>query len=351
MSRAFRLGLFIAATLAILLAGIFAIGSKQFRFTSTYRIQTQFQNVIGLQPGAEVRVGGLHEGTVKSIDLPQHPGAAVTVVMDMEPKTRGVINKGSTAAISSEGLIGDKYVEISFGSPGGAPLGNGDSIQSQAPIRMEDLLKKADQILGTANDTMRNLENTSQSFDKVSSDIASGKGSVGALINDRTLYQRASAGVADFQEDMEALKHNFLLRGFFSKRGYEDEAELTKHAVSSMPAGNPLGDYTLDASKLFGKGDSAKLKSTKALEQAGHFLESHPFGVAVVAVSTGPTGETEKSRKLAEARAMVVRDYLADHFRFDDTRLKTFAIGKTEQGPPEGQVDIRAFRTGGSKSE
>lgn len=343
MSRSFRVGLFVVATLAILLAGVFLIGAKQFRFRSTYRIQTHFQDVVGLQEGADVRVGGIHVGTVKSIILPTKPTGQVTVVMDMERQTRGVVNRGSTAAIQSEGLLGDKYVEVSFGQEGAGQLQNGDTIQSQPPIQIAELIRKANDILGTADGAVRNLEDISRDFQSVASKINSGKGTVGALVNDRSMYQKATAGVSDFQDDMEALKHNFLLRGFFKQRGYEDDSELTKHAISAMPAGTPLKEFSYDASKIFGKNEDAKLKGSKPLNEAGHFLESNPFGVAVVAVSTGPTGDTDQDHKLAEARAAAVREYLADHFHFDDTRLKTLAIGKTAEKGGEGKVEIAAF--------
>ena len=73
MSKTFRLGLFILATLAIFAFGVFWIGSKHFLFHSTYRLKAEFQNVGGLTDGAIVRVGGIHEGTVKRIDLPPRP--------------------------------------------------------------------------------------------------------------------------------------------------------------------------------------------------------------------------------------------------------------------------------------
>src|SRR5437763_810234 len=116
MSKSFRLGLFIVATLMIFGFGVFWIGSKQFLFRSTYQLQAEFQNVVGLLDGAVVRVGGIHLGTVKRIDLPSQPDQKVRVVMDLKKTTRAVVKKDSVAAIKSEGLVGDKYVEISFGS-------------------------------------------------------------------------------------------------------------------------------------------------------------------------------------------------------------------------------------------
>jgi hypothetical protein len=63
MSRAFRLGIFVVATLAVFAGGAFLIGSREFLFQSTYRLNADFPNVAGLQGGAEVRVGGIHKGT------------------------------------------------------------------------------------------------------------------------------------------------------------------------------------------------------------------------------------------------------------------------------------------------
>ena len=70
MSRNARVGAFIVGTLAVLALGIFIIGGKQYLFTSTYILKTNFANVAGLEAGADVQVGGVHSGTVKSIELP-----------------------------------------------------------------------------------------------------------------------------------------------------------------------------------------------------------------------------------------------------------------------------------------
>ena len=76
---------------------------------------------------------GPGEGTVKRINLPKRPDGKVTVVMDMHQATREVLKNDSVAAIKSEGLLGDKYVEISFGSPEAQKLKNGDTIASAPP--------------------------------------------------------------------------------------------------------------------------------------------------------------------------------------------------------------------------
>jgi phospholipid/cholesterol/gamma-HCH transport system substrate-binding protein len=341
MSQAFRLGLFIVAALAVLVVGVFLIGSRESLFQSTYHVKAEFQNVAGLADGADVRVGGLHQGTVKHIQLPNQPDGKVTVTMDLQKATRDVIKKDSIAAIKSEGLIGDKYVEISFGSDSAAQLKNGDTIATEPPLDMSNLVKKADQLLDSAQSAVTNLDGTASNLKSVSAKIDQGKGTVGALINDKTIYQKATAGATALDEDMEALKHNFLLRGFFKNRGYEDSADLTKHSIAGLPAGEPIKTFDYEGRKLFNK--QAKLEDQKAFKDAGEFLQANKFGLAVVVDSVGMKGESGQDRVLSEGRATAVRDYLAKNFRLDDTRIKTLALGKTSDVGDDGKVEILVY--------
>jgi phospholipid/cholesterol/gamma-HCH transport system substrate-binding protein len=118
MSRAARLGAFIVATLAILVVGTVIIGNHQYLFTSTYQVKSQFATVAGLSAGADVEVGGVHSGTVRSIELPHEPGGKVMVVMDLNKSTHEIIKQDSVATIETEGLLGKQYMAISFGSAG-----------------------------------------------------------------------------------------------------------------------------------------------------------------------------------------------------------------------------------------
>ena len=66
-------GVFAVSALLLFAAGVFWIGSKHMLFRSKYRLNAEFATVAGLVPGAEVRVAGLQEGTVRRIDLPRAP--------------------------------------------------------------------------------------------------------------------------------------------------------------------------------------------------------------------------------------------------------------------------------------
>ena len=163
------------------------------------------------------------------------------------------------------------------------------------------------------------------------------------MLNNKSLYQHINSNTAELQDDAEALKHNFLLRGYFRKRGYEDSADLTKYEIPRLPAGAYIKRFVYDSAKLFAKTDLAKLKNQKTLDDAGHFLESNPFGVAVIVGASDMKGDTDKDHTLTQARALAVRTYLAQHFKLDDTRVKTMGIGKSSEAQDGGQIEILVY--------
>src|SRR5271157_6501926 len=360
MSRAARLGAFIIATLAILAAGVFLIGSNQYLFTPTYRLKVQFATVVGLDPGAEVRVGGVHSGSVRSIELPSKPDGKITVLMDLQRSTHDIIKQDSVAAIETEGLLGNEYVSISFGSAQAPNVKDGDTIASQPPLVIADLMKKASDILDTSQEALNNVTVVAANLSSISGKINQGQGTIGALVNDKKIYTQldqttaglrdtvnhAQAGVTAFQENMEAMKQSFLVRGFYKKRGYENSADLVKNDIPQLPEATPLKTFTFDSKKLFDKQDTAKPKNEKSLRGAGQFLADTEFGVAVVVVSAGTTGDEQKDLVLTQARAMVVRDYLVNNFSFDDSQLKTLGRGKGKGDTPDsgwGSVEILVY--------
>jgi hypothetical protein len=148
---------------------------------------------------------------------------------------------------------------------------------------------------------------------------------------------------------MEAMKHNFFLRGYFKNRGYEDSAELAKDEIARLPQSTPLKTFTFEAKQLFGKVDTAKLKNQKSLDAAGDFLTDTDFGLAVVVAYSSMEGDTGKNLVLTQGRALVVREYLVENFGFDDRRLKTLGMGKKSGTSPEsgwGTIQILVYPSG-----
>jgi len=300
---------------------------------------------------------------VLSIELPHQPGGKVTVVMELDKSTHEIIKQDSLASIETEGVLGNQYVAISFGSAGQAEVKNGEMMQSLPPLIMSDLLKKTSGILDSSQQAINNATMATAHLNSVSAKIDSGQGTIGALVNDKQLYDnveqstatlqatmvQAQAGVTDFQENMEALKHNFLLSGYFKKRGYEDSGDLAANGIGELPQAAPVKVFTFTVRQLFDTQDSAKAKDQKLLKAAGDFLADNKFGFAVVAVSSGMEGDTQKDLVLTEARAMVVREYLVDNFGFDDSQLKTLGMGKqagSNLGADWGSIRILIYPAG-----
>ena len=346
MSRAFWVGLFIAGTLLILAGGIFMIGRNEFLFNSSYRLKAEFSNVAGLVRGAEVRVGGVRQGTVADIMLPKQPGDKVIVSVDLASGTRSIVKKDSAAAIKAEGLLGSKYVEVSFGSNDAEKLKDGDTIASETPLDISDLIETSNEVLGSAKNAMQNVESITAKIDQ-------GAGTIGSLINDKQMYNQATAATAQaqagamaFDENMQALSHNFLLKGFFNRRGYENSADLTKYAVSRLPAGSSIKTFAYAGDLIFDKKDTAKLKNKKALTEAGKFLEANAFGLAVVAGYSGMKGDSGKNNVLMQARTMVVREYLVQNYKLNDTHLVTIGMGESNESGDSGKIEIRVYPVG-----
>jgi phospholipid/cholesterol/gamma-HCH transport system substrate-binding protein len=350
MSRAFWVGIFIVGTLLILAGAVFLIGRTEFLFHSKYRLKAEFLNVAGLVQGAEVRIGGVRQGTVGDISLPKRPGDKVIVSVDLMSTSRNIVKKDSTAAIKAEGLLGSKYVEVTFGSNDAENVKDGDTISSEPPLDMADLMKTSGEVLDSAKNAVQNVESITAKIDQ-------GEGTIGSLINDKRMYNQATAATAQaqagamaFDENMQALSHNFLLKGFFNRRGYENSADLAKYAISRLPAGSTIKTFAYAGDKIFNKIDNAKLKNKKIFTEAGKFLEGNKFGSAVVAGYSGMKGDSAKNKVLMQARTMVVREYLVQNFKLNDAHLVTIGMGESNEGGDSGRIEILIYPVGTTAS-
>lgn len=121
---------------------------------------------------------------------------------------------------------------------------------------------------------------------------------------------------------------------------------LTKDEIPRLPdAVQASRIFNCDANKIFDKPDTAKFKQSKALNAAGAYLQSTPFGLVVAAASTDK-GDTDKDRVLTEARATAIRTYLVNNFKLDDTKIKTIGLGKSSTLPGGTGVAILVYPPG-----
>jgi phospholipid/cholesterol/gamma-HCH transport system substrate-binding protein len=216
-----KLGMFVIGALVVFAATIFFIGKQKNLFGSTFRIQANFKNVSGLTVGNNVRFSGINIGTVDEVQLVSD--SSVVVSMTIEKEVQKFIKTDAKASIGSDGLMGDKVLTISPGTHSKKMIQENGKIGSVPSIEMDDIMR-------SAKVTMENASVITQELAQFTFDMNNGKGTISRLMTDEKLansldktmnnLQKSSKGL---NENMEAAKHNFLLRGYFKKKQKEEE--------------------------------------------------------------------------------------------------------------------------------
>src|SRR5581483_6387780 len=129
-----RVGIFVLVSLAVFLGVIYMLGARARLFEARYSVSAEFTDVGGLQPGATVRLAGVQIGRVTSVDLPGQPGGKVRVDMKIAKQFADRIRKDSEARIVTQGLLGDRIVEITVGTTKAAVVQPGDVVPSKDPV-------------------------------------------------------------------------------------------------------------------------------------------------------------------------------------------------------------------------
>jgi phospholipid/cholesterol/gamma-HCH transport system substrate-binding protein len=226
-----RLGLFVAGGLALFVIIIFIIGKQKNMFNPVYSLSSTFYNVSGLQVGNNIRFSGINIGTVDNINIIND--STVRVDMSIKKEVQNFIKTDSEVAIGSEGLIGDRLLIITQGSANASLASEGQQLSSIEPI-------ETDAIMASLQITASNAEIISQQLAEIMLKINGGNGTLGKLIQDTTIAENLNQTIVNLKksskglgENMEAVKHNFLFRGYFKKKekAAEQKAEEKKSSV------------------------------------------------------------------------------------------------------------------------
>ena len=309
-----KLGVFVLAGLFFLILLLYMIGRNRNLFGSTFLVRTRFENVQGLVAGNNVRYAGIEIGTVKKVNILND--TLIEVVMVVESDMKKIIRSNAIAAIGSDGLMGNKVVNISSSGADAPFITEGDVIASRNAIDTDEMFRTLGKTNNDAAVIADNLKTTvirinnssalwkllndstipsnlkasaenvryttaraaemANDLNAIISDVKEGKGSLGVILRDTAiaanlneaikkiklvgdhadeLATSISAVVADvqrevnegngpanallkdsamvfklnnsldniqkgtdaFNQNMEALKHNFLFRGYFRK--------------------------------------------------------------------------------------------------------------------------------------
>lgn len=190
---ALRAGLFVIIMLVATAITIFVLGTERGYFKKVFTVYTSFSNVLGLQPGAPVRLSGVTVGKVDSVNVPQDMAKTkLEVVMQIERKFQSRVRANSIASIKSLSYVtGDYYVEISMGNGNSAMLKEGDFIQSTDPADFSRAFENGINVVDSIYKNLKEIEetrlferlsNSAKSLNDVIEEIKTGKGMLHALI-------------------------------------------------------------------------------------------------------------------------------------------------------------------------
>ncbi len=218
-----KLGVFTLAGILVLVMAIFFIGKSKSLFNTTFNIYGIFKNVNGLQVGNNVRFAGINIGVIQNIRIVSDTSVRVDLTLNKD--VQKFLKKDVKAAIGSDGLMGDKLIVINAGVQTTGELENGDKVNTVNPIDVDKIIVRVTKVADNAEVLMTNLT-------QIVYKINHGKGSIGKLLssdklaNDlegtvrqaNTTLKSVKKGTEGFSQNMEAVQHNFLLKGFFNKK-------------------------------------------------------------------------------------------------------------------------------------
>jgi phospholipid/cholesterol/gamma-HCH transport system substrate-binding protein len=155
---AVRAGLFVAIGLAIAGVVIFLLGKERNLFEKQITYTGAFENVEGLALDAPVRLGGLQVGHVTNINFETDLGdKRIVVTMEVKARYKERVRRDSVARIASRGVLGDKAIDISLGSPEAEMLKPGEEIATGSSGDISSLLKAGGEIVDNAVAITRDL--------------------------------------------------------------------------------------------------------------------------------------------------------------------------------------------------
>ncbi len=246
-----KLGMFVIIGLVLFALTIYFVGKQKNLFGSTFHLKVKFKTVSGLQAGNNVRFSGINIGTVDAIEL--ITDSSVMVILVVKKEVQQFIKTDAVAAIGSDGLMGDKILTITPGTQSTKQVSDNDMINSKSPIEMADVMSSLktsvdnagiitaqlaqisykmnngngalsrlisdEQFSNSLQGTLTNLETSTKQFSKFTTNLNDGKLAV-KLDSTMSNLQSSTKGLND---NMDAVKNSFLLRGYFKKQKKADE--------------------------------------------------------------------------------------------------------------------------------
>jgi phospholipid/cholesterol/gamma-HCH transport system substrate-binding protein len=255
----------ILVTLLFLMTSSAGLGVLSHKLTVT----TYFENSAGLKTGAAVDLEGVTIGTVKSVTIDNSPERKLTpvkVVMKLNEKNSSSLKKDSKASLSTVGVLGDTVVDINSQFAAGAPLQDGDELKTSETPSLTDVVK-------ASQGTIESLNVILAKMNVIVDNLQSGKGSVGQLINNPDLYNKADKTV----DELLTLEKNLNAgRGSIGKlmtddtmyNRLNDAAGKLESISDSLNAGKGTAGMLLKDDSLYKNLNSTLVHANSIMEQA-----------------------------------------------------------------------------------
>ncbi len=199
MSRELRVGLLTLTAVVVLAVATFMVGERRNLFARTNTYTVRFENVAGLAAGNPVQLNGVTVGRVEDVVLPEAVDQGqLKVWISVERRFAERVREDSEARIKTLGLLGDKYVEISSGSPASKVIPSGGEIPT-APAT------DVDRLIASGEDLVENVVAIAVSMRTILGDMEQGKGILGQLLTDDEAVSSAKASVVASVESLRRI--------------------------------------------------------------------------------------------------------------------------------------------------
>lgn len=211
-----RAGIFLAVCFVVFGFAVMMIGGERGMFRARTKLYIKIADINGLVVGANARVAGLDVGTVTKITFPENLAEREALVeIAVEDKYMPRLRADSVAVMDSKGLLGDRIVNITIGSPSEPQLKEGDYLKTKDAFSMENITKRLDEVVANVNnatkqaevlltnlvteDSKQNLARTFASLANVLEQVEKGDSVAHRLLYNETDAQNMSAVLADLR--------------------------------------------------------------------------------------------------------------------------------------------------------
>src|SRR5262245_1574951 len=236
-----RVGILVVFSFTILAVAIILISGGAGFFTEKYELKTYLASASGLRKGSLVWLSGLEVGNVSAVAISTSadPNRAVEVTMQVEKRYAQTIREDSVAILGSIGLLGDKYIDISRGSPGAKPIPRGGEVKDSAEADIKTIMQNS-------NDLVANLDDLVNKINDITHKIDVGQGTIGKFINDPSMFNKLNQTVEEAHSLLATVKSGDGTIGrLISDREFYDTLKGTLTRVDNVTAKVERGEGTI----------------------------------------------------------------------------------------------------------